>query len=187
MKKELVRKELDSIFHANEQKDFVLIAIDGMCASGKTTLCKELSGTYDCNIFHTDDFFLRPEQRTKERLSEVGGNIDYERFKEELLLPLLAGQPFSYRPYSCRAMEFSGAVAVTPKKWNIIEGVYSFHPYFGEVYDYKFFMDIEVKEQKRRILERNGPEKYERFLSEWIPKENAYFAALLKHGNHSGG
>jgi hypothetical protein len=31
-------------------------------------------------LFHTDDFFLQPHQRTRERLESVGGNIDYERF-----------------------------------------------------------------------------------------------------------
>lgn len=30
--------------------------------------------------FGLDDFFLRMEQRTPERLREVGGNVDYERF-----------------------------------------------------------------------------------------------------------
>ena len=31
-----------------------------------------------------DDYFLQPYQRTEERLAEPGGNVDYERFKEEI-------------------------------------------------------------------------------------------------------
>ena len=43
------------------QKETVIVAIDGNCTSGKTTLANQLAANYDCNIFHMDDFFLRPE------------------------------------------------------------------------------------------------------------------------------
>ena len=39
----------------------VIVAIDGPCAAGKTTLAGKLQAAYDCNLFHMDDFFLRPE------------------------------------------------------------------------------------------------------------------------------
>lgn len=197
MKTEEIKKELEKLFMALEaehgaetdekfkkakienETEPVLIGIDGMCASGKTTLCAEISEKYDCNIFHMDDFFLRPEQRTPERLREIGGNVDYERFREEVLAPLKKGAPFSYRSFSCRTMTVTEEVQVTPKKINIIEGAYCLHPYFGKPYDYTFFMDIEEEEQKKRILKRNGEVMYQRFLSEWIPKENAYFEAYV--------
>ena len=41
-----------------------VLAIDGPCGSGKTTLAALLARLYDCPVFHADDFFLRPEQRT---------------------------------------------------------------------------------------------------------------------------
>ena len=45
-----------------------------------------------------DDFFLRPEQRTEERLKEVGGNVDRERFLEEVARPLTnKKKSFGYR------------------------------------------------------------------------------------------
>ena len=67
----------------------LLAAIDGRCGSGKTTLGEYLKQIFDCNLFRMDDFFLRMEQRTPERLREVGGNVDYERFEETVLRPLL--------------------------------------------------------------------------------------------------
>ena len=76
----------------------VFVAIDGKCTSGKTTLAAKIAEKYDCNVFHMDEFFLRPEQRTPERFSQVGGNVDYERFWQEVLLPLKKGEAFSYRP-----------------------------------------------------------------------------------------
>lgn len=74
-----------------EKKDAsVLVGIDGRCGSGKTTLGEYLYGRFDCNLFHMDDFFLRIEQRTQKRIAEVGGNVDYERFFETVLLPVIA-------------------------------------------------------------------------------------------------
>ena len=67
------------------EKSHVLVAIDGNCAAGKTTLAKKLAEHYDCNVLQMDDFFLRPEQRTPERFAQAGGNVDYERFALEVL------------------------------------------------------------------------------------------------------
>ena len=85
-----------------QQKDRVVIAIDGVCGAGKTTLAAKLAEHYDCNVIPMDDFFLRPEQRTPARFAEPGGNIDYERFYEEVLLPLREGRAFFYRPFDCK-------------------------------------------------------------------------------------
>ena len=98
------------------EKDFVIVAIDGKCTSGKTTLASKLVELYDCNVFHMDDFFLRPEQRTPERFAEVGGNVDYERFQEEVLFPLRSGKAFSYRPFDCSTFTLAAPVTVTQKK-----------------------------------------------------------------------
>ena len=162
-----------------EEKNFVIVAIDGKCTSGKTTLASQLAEIYDCNVFHMDDFFLRPEQRTPERFAEVGGNVDYERFQEEVLLPLKTGKAFSYRPFDCSTFTLAAPVTVAPKKLNIIEGTYSHHPYFGNPYDLKILLTIDEKTQRRRILDR--PDfLHKRFFEEWIPMENRYFDALIR-------
>ena len=173
---ESVIKQIDDLL---TQKDAVIVAIDGKCTSGKTTLASKLAELYDCNVFHMDDFFLRPEQRTPQRFSEVGGNVDYERFLEEVLLPLKSSKTFSYRPFDCSTCTLSSPVYVTPKRLNIIEGTYSHHPYFGNPYDLKILLTIDEETQRRRILDR--PEfLHKRFFEEWIPMENRYFAALIR-------
>ena len=173
---ESVIKQIDDLL---TQKNAVIVAIDGKCTSGKTTLASKLAELYDCNVFHMDDFFLRPEQRTPERFAEVGGNVDYERFLEEVLLPLKSSKTFSYRPFDCKTFTLSDPVIVTPKRLNIIEGTYSHHPYFGNPYDLKILLTIDEETQRRRILDR--PEfLHKRFFEEWIPMENRYFAALIR-------
>lgn len=156
----------------------VIVAIDGMCGSGKSTLGRILEEIYDCNLFHMDDFFLRPEQRKPERFAEPGGNVDYERFKEEILDHISDPEGFSYQVYNCGKQALDGMVQVPYKKLNIIEGAYSEHPYFGDPYDLKFFCKISSEEQLARIMKRNGPEMLERFKQTWIPMENRYFEAF---------
>ena len=51
------------------QNGTAIVAIDGKCTSGKTTLAAGLAEIFDCNVLHMDDFFLRPEQRTPERFA----------------------------------------------------------------------------------------------------------------------
>ncbi len=157
--------------------DQVNVAIDGMCGSGKTTLAEELARRYNCNLFHMDDFFLRPEQRTEARYEQAGGNVDYERFQAEVLDHLADEGGFVYRRFDCRSMTLEEPREVSWNRLNIIEGAYSCHPYFGDAYQLRFFMEVSAEEQKRRILVRNGAEMYQRFEREWIPMENHYFEA----------
>ena len=167
----LIRQRIDALLASGAR---VLVAIDGSAAAGKTTLAAALGAIYDCNVFHMDDFFLRPEQRTAERYAQPGGNVDYERFREEVLLPLKMGVPFAYRPFSCKTFSLRDAVEVTPKALNIVEGTYCLHPFFGDVYDWKLFLSIDPDLQRQRISQR-PQHLQERFFTDWIPMEKLYF------------
>lgn len=159
------------------QRKRVIVGIDGCCAAGKTTLADKLSQRFDCNVFHMDDFFLRPEQRTPKRFAEVGGNVDYERFHDEVIVPLTANESFSYRPFDCRTMELTAPVVVEPKTLNIIEGTYSLHPYNAAAVDLSVFMDVDEALQRERILKRPA-QLHEKFFKLWIPMERRYFEKL---------
>lgn len=155
--------------------DRCIIAIDGRCASGKSTLAEELKNTVDCSVIHMDDFFLQPKQRTKERLSEAGGNIDYERFLEEVIAPIKRNVGFSYRPFDCHSLSFKEAINVDIKKVIIIEGAYACHPKFEDICDLKIFLDVDRAEQLKRIEQRNGKDRLSAFQNQWIPLEEKYF------------
>jgi len=156
----------------------VLIAIDGDCASGKTTLAAELKRAYDGNVIPMDHFFIRPEQRAEARLAAPGGNVDYERFLVEALTPLRAGAAFTYRPFDCKTGDFGAEIAVSTRPLNIVEGSYSLHPTLADAYHVKVFLRVSPDEQIRRIAARNGEKLLERFKTEWIPMEKRYFAAF---------
>lgn len=170
-----VFKGIDAL---TRDKDRVYIAIDGNSGAGKSSLAALIGDVYACNVFHMDDYFLTPELRTEERLNEVGGNVDYERFREEIVRELESCGAFSYRSYNCGTQKLEPPARVTPKPVNIIEGSYSMHPTLVDLYDLKIFLGIDVKEQSRRILARNGETMHKRFMAEWVPMENRYFAEM---------
>ena len=159
------------------QKDQVILAIDGHCGAGKTTLALGLAHRFGGEVVHMDDFFLRPEQRNVARLAEVGGNLDRERFQKELLLPLLEGEPFFYRPFDCETLVMGNPIPMNRSRFTVVEGCYSMHPEFGRYWDRALFLTISPKEQRSRIGARN-PDMLSRFLQQWIPMENAYFEAF---------
>ena len=166
--------KLDSMLQEKE----VLLAIDGGSAGGKTTLGKLLEQRYACNVFHMDDFFLRPMQRTKERLAEPGENVDRERFYEEVLKRLVEKKEVTYRRYDCKTRSLLEPVTVAPTRLTVVEGAYSMHPLLSDCYDYSVFLEIDEETQKERIMKRNTPEMAERFFTEWILLEREYFEKL---------
>lgn len=151
-----------------------VIAIDGRAASGKSTLAELLSRLLQAPVVHMDDFFLPPEKRTPARLAEPGGNVDYERFADEVLPGLKTGD-FSYGVFDCSVMRVTEQATVPAASWRIVEGSYSHHPFFAGYADLRVFLTVPPEEQLRRIVLRNGDEMAETFKTRWIPMEEHYF------------
>ena len=129
----------------------------------------------DTALFHADDFFLRPEQRTAARYAQPGGNLDRERLESEILIPISRNKAAVYRPFNCRTLSLREPVTVLPGRLNIVEGSYSFHPELARYYDLSVFLDISPETQRSRILKRNGPEWGQQFFDRWVPLEQTYF------------
>ena len=151
-----------------------IIAIEGNSASGKSTLAALLSKAKNLPVISMDEFFLQPHQRTKERFAEVGGNVDYERFYQEVV-DKLNEQMIAYQVFDCSCMQLTSTKTIDVSNGLIIEGCYSHHPYFKEYMDYKVFLSINKETQVSRIRKRNGEKMLQRFVNEWIPKEDVYF------------
>lgn len=166
-------RETDKRMHGRES---FIIAVDGRCAAGKTSFCTVLSERLSGTLIHMDGFFLRKEQRTEERMQEPGGNIDHERFREEVICPLKEGRAFTYRPFDCHTQSFKDAVRIVPGKVTIIEGAYACHPLWWESCDLHIFLDVDEEQQMQRILARNGEKEAKCFQKMWIPLEEKYFS-----------
>ena len=166
---------LNKIEKIISEKKNPIIAIDGPCASGKTTLANMLSERFCFQIIHTDSFFLPPEMRSKERLSQPGGNVHYERFNDEVAYGIEIGSEFIYGIYNCHTGTQTNSLPVSPLRPIVIEGSYSLHPEIQVAYDLKIFVEADYETRLQRILERSGTESLEIFKNRWIPLENSYF------------
>lgn len=172
---DLVAARIDELL---QRQPRVILALDGCCASGKTTTAGRLGGRLSAAVFHMDDYFLQPQMRTPERLRQPGGNVDAERCLSEVLLPVSRGEAASVRRFDCRLGRLLDPVCVSPARVTIVEGAYSLHPLLAPYYDLRLFLRIDPALQAERILARNGKEELSVFQTRWIPLENAYFSAL---------
>lgn len=155
----------------------LVIALDGPCGSGKTTLAGVLTRLTDAACVHMDDFHLPHGLKTPERLAQPGGNSDRTRFLQEVLLPWKRGEAVAYRPYDCARDELSAPVQLPPKRILIVEGSYSHHPELSSSTDLQVFLQIDREEQLHRLVQRD-PAKLPMFTARWIPLEDAYFTAF---------
>lgn len=159
----------------------IILALEGRCGSGKSTLSSILKKNFDCNVIHMDEFFLPPNLRIAERLNEPGGNIHYERFIEEVVNPLKECSPFTYNAYQCSDGS-SSKKELQPAMLTIIEGVYSLHPKLQSIYDYKVFLTMSPEEQISRLSKRNV-KMLDKFINIWIPLEEKYFSTFQIEGS----
>ncbi|MBE6008095.1 MAG: hypothetical protein E7235_02725 [Lachnospiraceae bacterium] len=154
-------------------KKDIVVSLDGRAAAGKTTAAEALRRIFNAGVIHADDFFLPFEMRTEQRLAEAGGNIHYERLKDEIILEL-SSPTLTYGRFDCSKGMVTEKISVKKSPVTVIEGAYSSHPFLGNVYDLRVFFDIDATLQKERILNRNGEKMLKKFTDIWIPMENKY-------------
>ena len=173
---EIINEICEKTRQIEREKGRCIIAIDGRCGSGKSTLAALLAEKLPVQTVYLDDFFLPFEIRTTERMAEAGGNIHYERFIDEVISNL-DKDSFDYGVFDCSVMKINGTSHIENKGIIIFEGSYSLHDKFGKYYDVAIFSDVDYDTQVERIRKRNGEEMLKRFVNEWIPMEEKYFAA----------
>ena len=117
-----------SLLEAHPERP-VLVALDGRCGSGKTTLAAQLAEPFPGSaVFHTDDYYLPPAQRIPNWAETPCANMDLTRLREEVLVPAQAGAAVRSQAYSCREGAYLPERCVPPAPLYILEGSYSHHP-----------------------------------------------------------
>ena len=157
-----------------EKEGRIVVAIDGKCGSGKTTLASRVAEHIDISIVHADDFTIPFEMKTPQRLSIPGGNLDSLRmlsdFFERLSEPVIQYHPFDYS-----IGRVSDRLETVDKRIVIVEGSYSLLPVFWPYYDRCYIIDEPLDVRLRRLEKRVGREKFQMFLDKWIPLEDLYW------------
>ena len=132
---------------------------------------------WNLRLYWRGSLRCRRAQRTAERLAEPGGNVDRERFLEEVLEPLGRGEDVHYRRFDCGSFTLMPEKVIHPGRVNLVEGAYAMHPDLAGHYALSLFLRVSPEEQRRRILARNG-ERAEMFFTRWIPFEERYFREM---------
>jgi len=170
-----VISSIDQLYKSNQK---VLIAIDGNASSGKTTFSNWLKEFYDCNVFHMDDYLMKPVVNTFDPYSIYASNINFTRLREEVLHPFHQEIVSVHQLLDLNTHQLSDSIETKYKPITVIEGAYSMHPYLEKEYHLKIFMKTSYLEQIRRIYRRNGIKRLVKFITKWIPMENTYFRDL---------
>ena len=153
--------------YINSFNNFTIFALEGKCASGKTTISNLLK---DVTIIDVDDFFLKKELKTKARLDEIGGNIDYELY-EECVKKIKPNSTITYKIFDCQSQEYKEKT-IEIKNNVLLVGVYSYHPRIRKYVDKLCYLIVNNNDQLNRLRERK---MFDRFINEWVPLENIYF------------
>ena len=174
-----VKDILEAIEELLSDKEKVIIAIDGRCASGKTTLARKIQMAYShpSQILHMDDFYMPLNRRKTNWEQEIAGNMDFERFISQALLPAYQNKEIVYQPFSCQKKTLLESTLLEPCDLTIVEGSYAMHNSLCQYYDLMIFLTCNQEVQRNRIIEREK-ERYIQFEQRWIPMEEAYFKAL---------
>lgn len=162
------------------RSETLLVGIDGRGGSGKSTLARELAARLtDATVVEFDDFH-RPSReragRAAEGDTEVGGDFDWRRLRDELLEPLVADAPGRYRRYDWGRDELAEWHDVPAGGVVIVEGNYVIRPELRGYYDLRIWVEAPYELRLRRGLARDGEEARARWVEEWMPEEDRYVA-----------
>jgi uridine kinase len=175
----------DTLVTHPRKQSTLLIAIDGPGGSGKTTLAQSIvNHTPHATVLHLDDFFFPNHMRASTRgdTSEVGGDLDWRRMRDQVLTPLSQDKPGRYQRYDWGTDMLAEWHDVPVGGIVIVEGVYSLRQEMRAFFDFRVWVHCPKEVYLARGLERSLIEWPERSTEAsralwehvWIPAEERY-------------
>ena len=143
-----------------------VLAVDGPAGSGKTTAADRLGRELGAPVVHLDDLY---EGWTGLRTSL------WRRLREQVLEPLAAGRPASYRRYDWDTERFADWVPVPPTGLLVVEGVGAAARPVEPWLALRVWVESPPDVRLRRGIERDGEQLREQWLS-WSTDEQVHFA-----------
>ena len=152
----------------------VVVGIDGLGGAGKSTLARRLGADA---VVEFDDFYRPSATRLPPGDPDIGGNFEWRRLRDQVLLPLSRHEEARYQRYDWGADAMAEWRTVVPRGLVVIEGNYSTRAELRELYDLRIWVETPREVRLARGLERGGTDTRERWLEEWMPEEERYLAA----------
>ena len=159
------------------RQNTLLVGIDGRGGSGKSTLARQLEqSASDVTVVEFDDFYLRHqdrEARASRGDTEIGGNFDWRRLREQVLAPLATDIGATYQRYDWLSDELAEWHPVPVGGIVIVEGNYSTRRELFEFYDFTLWIDAPHDLRLERGVDRGGEDTRERWLPSGCPRRSA--------------
>ena len=153
----------------NRPQDRILIALSGESASGKSTICKQISKCTQAlnlpiTILSADNYFkdisgLIKKYGNFDLLRDAGYDIDspenFDLLKKDIL-SLQKGNDILSPEYLVNGTGISkpASLPVKSKKIIVIEGMCSIYEQVQDAFDIKVYVDLDENERKNRFLNR---------------------------------
>jgi uridine kinase len=166
---------------AAARQSTILVGVDGLGGAGKTVLAEALVGNLrsagqPAAVVHFDDFFLPSAQRPSGTpgTKPIGGDFDWCRLRDEVLLPLRANQFARYRRYDWALDALAENHEIPPGGTVVVEGVYCTRKELADLYDVRVWVDCPRELRLARGISRDGEATRDRWELDWLPSEDAY-------------
>lgn len=135
-----------------------VLAIDGHSAAGKSTFADALASRTGGALVRGDDFYRVMDETERARLAPLEGielYYDWQRMRDEVLLPIRAGKPAKYHPYEWESGRLaSRSVTIPAAPVLIIEGLFVSRPELQPLLDRSILVDASAGARSRRQSER---------------------------------
>ena len=165
-----------------------LIGIDGPGGAGKSTFAAALARRLQRErisvaVVHKDDFFLPSTQRPAGYGADkpLGGDFDWQRLRDQVLIPLAHRQPASYQRYDWPTDRLAEWQTLADCQVVIVEGVYALRRELRGLYDLTIWIDCPRPIRLARGIVRDGEAARARWEHDWMPAEDHYIATERPH------
>ena len=149
----------------------VVIAIDGVAGSGKTTLAGRLKRDIaSCQVVHMDDLYSGWRDPLSQELTE--------RVCNEILNPFLQGNEVIYRKFNWHQNVFGETMKIAPTKTLFLEGVGAGQSAFRKTLSRIIWVEIDPESGFKRVIARDG-EKVKTEMLNFLKDQNKHFSAEL--------
>lgn len=168
------------------QKVCLLVAIDGLGGAGKSTLAQLLEQQLKAlgwivTVVKHDDFYLPSSQRENQQARMIGRDFDWERLRDQVLIPVRERRSTHYQRYDWEADVLAEWRTISASDVVLVEGVYTMRCELTDLYDLKIWVECPRAIRLARGIARDGEEARTIWEQDWMPKEDDYVKTHLPH------
>ncbi len=154
-----------------------VIAVDGHSAAGKSTFAQLVATRFGAALVAGDDFYRVMDPVERAGLSTAEGAdryYDWQRMRDEAVIPLRAGHKARYRPYDWDQNAMSSDVRViSPAEVVVLEGLFVARPELAAYVDINIV--VETSAAARHDRQARRADASPDWLKRWDAAERWYF------------